>query len=222
MLQHCVSGWNVYIFHDVFVYHGRTCLLLVYIVNLLTMLCYQSSSSAKPSRLSHVFCPCYTLCSSADYAMIPKCIFRSHSCLCWVSVARVISTHHTRRCVDSIWGPPVLTNAHCHCHSRRTLTLQTYCYYSEEAETQHSNAGGIYTFSRTSFFVLCTTTVSTFSLTAVFSLQMALSEKFQDAVLGTAVHISSLDIDKRYPGLHAERLETKNGTSVLTIRESTG
>ena len=153
------------------------------------MLCYQSSSFAKPSRLSHVFCPCYTLCSSADYAMIPKCIFRSHSCLCWVSVARVISTHHTRRCIDSIWGPPLLTNAHCHCHSRRTLTLQTYCYYSEEAETQHSNAGGIYTFSRTSFFVLCTTTVSTFSLTAVFSLQMALSEKFQDAVLGTAVHI---------------------------------
>ena len=47
--------------------------------------------------------------------------------------------------------------------------------------------------------------------------------KFRDALLGTAVRISSIDIDKRYPVLHAERLETKYGTSViLTIRESSG
>ena len=47
--------------------------------------------------------------------------------------------------------------------------------------------------------------------------------KFRDALLGTAVRISSLDIDKRYPVLHAERLETNYGTSViLTIRESSG
>ena len=40
--------------------------------------------------------------------------------------------------------------------------------------------------------------------------------------VGTAVRIFGLDIDKRYPVLHVERLETKYGTSVLlTIREST-
>ncbi len=69
-------------------------------------------------------------------------------------------------------------------------------------------------------FVLCYTTVSTFSLTVGSSLQMALSQKFRDAVLGMAVRISNLDIDKSYPVLHAERLETKYGTFVLlTLRE---
>ena len=48
------------------------------------------------------------------------------------------------------------------------------------------------------------------------------SQKFRDAVLETAVRISSLYIDKRYPVLQAERIETKYGTSVLvTISEST-
>jgi hypothetical protein len=47
------------------------------------------------------------------------------------------------------------------------------------------------------------------SLTVRSSLQMALSQKFQYAVLGTAVRISRLDIDKRYPFLQAERPETK-------------
>ena len=42
----------------------------------------------------------------------------------------------------------------------------------------------------------------------------------RDAVLVTAVRISSLDIEKLYRVLHAKRLETKYGTSVLTIRES--
>jgi hypothetical protein len=41
-------------------------------------------------------------------------------------------------------------------------------------------------------------------------------------VLGSAVGISSLDIDKRYPVIHADRLETKYVTSVLlTICDST-
>ena len=49
---------------------------------------------------------------------------------------------------------------------------------------------------------------------------MALSQKFQDAVLRTAVLISILDIDKRYHVLHNKRHE-KYGTSVLlTTRES--
>jgi hypothetical protein len=44
---------------------------------------------------------------------------------------------------------------------------------------------------------------------------MALSHNFRDALFGTAVRISSLAIDKSYPVLHTERLETKYGTSVL-------
>ena len=39
--------------------------------------------------------------------------------------------------------------------------------------------------------------------------------------MGTVGRISRLDIDKSYPVLHAERLETKYGTAVLlTISES--
>ena len=53
------------------------------------------------------------------------------------------------------------------------------------------------------------------------SFQMALSQKFRDAVLGTAVRISNLDLDTCYPVLHAEPAETKYGLSILlTIRES--
>jgi hypothetical protein len=59
------------------------------------------------------------------------------------------------------------------------------------------------------------------SLTVGSSLQMALSQKIRDSVLGTAVRISSLNIDTRYPVLHAGKLDMIYGTSVLlTIRES--
>ena len=50
---------------------------------------------------------------------------------------------------------------------------------------------------------------------------MSLCQKFRDAVSGAVVSISSLYQDTRYPVLHAERVETKYGTSVrLTIREA--
>jgi hypothetical protein len=52
-------------------------------------------------------------------------------------------------------------------------------------------------------------------------LQMALSQKFRDVLLGTAVRISNLHIDRPYRVLHAERVEKKNGLSIIpTIRES--
>ena len=65
----------------------------------------------------------------------------SKRCKCYTPI-------HTRSCMDSTWGRPdgptriVSTTAaeRYKYHSRRTLTLQTYCYYSDEAELQHSNA----------------------------------------------------------------------------------
>ena len=60
------------------------------------------------------------------------------------------------------------------------------------------------------------------SVTMGYLLQITVSQKFPDAVLGSTVRISSLDLETRYPVLHAERLETKYGTSFfLTISEST-
>jgi hypothetical protein len=50
---------------------------------------------------------------------------------------------------------------------------------------------------------------------------MALTQKFRDAVLVSAVRICNIDMEKKYPVLHAERVETKYGESVLlTIREN--
>ena len=41
------------------------------------------------------------------------------------------------------------------------------------------------------------------------SFQVAQSQKFRDAVSGTAVRISNFDLDTCYPVLHAEGAETK-------------
>jgi hypothetical protein len=49
---------------------------------------------------------------------------------------------------------------------------------------------------------------------------MALSQRFRDVVLDSAVHIGDLTVDKPYPVLRAESVDTKYGLSILTIRES--
>jgi hypothetical protein len=52
---------------------------------------------------------------------------------------------------------------------------------------------------------------------------MALAQRFRDVVLDSAVRISDLIVDKVYPVLHAESVDTKYGLSILlTIRESDG
>ena len=94
------------------------------------------------------------------------------------------------------------------------------CFRNGRFRLHDSNAQGIYIISVGSFFVFCTNTEYILSLTVRSSLQVALSQMLRDAVLVTAVRISSLDIEKLYRVLHAKRLETKYGTSVLTIRES--
>ena len=49
---------------------------------------------------------------------------------------------------------------------------------------------------------------------------MALTQKFKDAVSGTAVNVTSLYMGTRYPVLQCERVDTKYGASVrLTLRE---
>lgn len=53
------------------------------------------------------------------------------------------------------------------------------------------------------------------------SFQIALTQKFRDAVSGSAVNISNLHVDTRYPVLHADCVETNYGQSILlTIREN--
>jgi hypothetical protein len=50
---------------------------------------------------------------------------------------------------------------------------------------------------------------------------VALTQRFRDVVLDSAVRISDLIVDKVYPVLHAESVETKYGLSILlTICES--
>jgi hypothetical protein len=49
---------------------------------------------------------------------------------------------------------------------------------------------------------------------------MALTQRFRDVVLDSAVHIDDLTVDKVFPVLRAESVDTKNGLSILlTIRE---
>jgi hypothetical protein len=48
---------------------------------------------------------------------------------------------------------------------------------------------------------------------------MALTQRFIDVVLVSAVRIGDLDVDKPYPVLRAESVDTKYGPSILlTIR----
>jgi hypothetical protein len=50
---------------------------------------------------------------------------------------------------------------------------------------------------------------------------LALTQRFRDVVLDSAVRIGDLTVDKVYPVLRAESLDTKYGLSILlTIRES--
>jgi hypothetical protein len=50
---------------------------------------------------------------------------------------------------------------------------------------------------------------------------MALTQRFRDVVLDSAVRIGDLTVDKVYPVLRAEFVDTKYGLSILvTIRES--
>jgi hypothetical protein len=50
---------------------------------------------------------------------------------------------------------------------------------------------------------------------------MALAQRFRDVVLDSAVRISDMTVDKVYPVLHAESVDTKYGLSILlNIRES--
>jgi hypothetical protein len=52
---------------------------------------------------------------------------------------------------------------------------------------------------------------------------MSLSQRFNDAVSGATVSVSSLFQDKLYPVLHAEHVETKFGPRVrVTLREEDG
>jgi hypothetical protein len=49
----------------------------------------------------------------------------------------------------------------------------------------------------------------------------ALTQRFKDVVLDSAVRIGDLTVDKVYPVLRAETVDTKYGLSILlTIRES--
>ena len=49
---------------------------------------------------------------------------------------------------------------------------------------------------------------------------MALSQRFRDAVSGSAVNVSALDINRRYPVVYCERVETKYGPAIcLSVRE---
>ena len=49
---------------------------------------------------------------------------------------------------------------------------------------------------------------------------MSLTQKFKDAVSGSAVNVTALFIGTRYPVLYCERVDTKYGPSVrLTLRE---
>ena len=49
---------------------------------------------------------------------------------------------------------------------------------------------------------------------------MALSQRFRDAVSGSAVNVSALDMNRRYPVVYCERVETKYGSAVcLAVRE---
>jgi hypothetical protein len=50
--------------------------------------------------------------------------------------------------------------------------------------------------------------------------EMALSQRLKDVVLNSAVRIGELAMDKPYPVLRAESVDTKYGLSILTIRES--
>ena len=53
--------------------------------------------------------------------------------------------------------------------------------------------------------------------------QMALSQRFKDAVSGSAVIVAALYMGTRYPLLDCERVDTKYEMSVrLTLREETG
>jgi hypothetical protein len=50
---------------------------------------------------------------------------------------------------------------------------------------------------------------------------MALTQRFRDVVLDSAVRIGDLTVHKVYPVLRAESVDTKYGLSILlTIRES--
>jgi hypothetical protein len=50
---------------------------------------------------------------------------------------------------------------------------------------------------------------------------MALIQRFRNVVLGSGVRIGDLVVDKPYPVLRAESVDTKYGQSILlTIRES--
>ena len=49
---------------------------------------------------------------------------------------------------------------------------------------------------------------------------MSLTQKFKDAVSGSAVNVTALFIGTRYPVIHCERVDIKYGPSVrLTPRE---
>ena len=49
---------------------------------------------------------------------------------------------------------------------------------------------------------------------------MALSQKFRDALSGPAVNVSALDMNRRYPVVYCERVETMYGPAVcLAVRE---
>jgi hypothetical protein len=49
---------------------------------------------------------------------------------------------------------------------------------------------------------------------------MSLTQKFNDAVSGGAINITSLSIGKRYPVIHCDQIGTKYGDAVrFTIRE---
>jgi hypothetical protein len=51
---------------------------------------------------------------------------------------------------------------------------------------------------------------------------MALAQRFRDVVLDSAVRISDLTVDKVYPVIHAESVDTKYGLSLLlTIARAT-
>ena len=150
----------------------------IHYVFLLTRLCYQRPSSRNLQvslvSLLRKRYTCYTLCSSADWAMFSKSVFRSHSCLSWVSVARAINPPHTLRCIDSIWGPSGLTYALCQYHSRRTLTFQKIYFRRGRFRLHHSNAQGIYVVFSVSVFLFYVLLLEYILSYGGSSLQMAL------------------------------------------------
>ncbi len=68
-----------------------------------------------------------------------------------------------------------------------------------------------------------TLSVSLYRLRWAYKLfQMSLTQKFKDAVSGAAVNVTALYTGTRYPVLHCERVETKDGVAVrVTLREET-